>query len=122
MSKEVKDALEAAGQTIESGEVERFYNKENNFSISWYKDIKTLYNATMEKQIEVLASIKAETKATKEERNAAKKNKQKLSRPDKLKQNIQVSEEKANMDAGGTDWIRPSFIVAHELFDALPIH
>lgn len=49
MSKEVKDALEAAGSTIESGEVERFFNKEKNFSIAWYKDIKTLYNATMEK-------------------------------------------------------------------------
>ena len=49
MSKEVKDALEESGQTLESGEIERFYNKEMNFSISWYKDIKTLYNATMEK-------------------------------------------------------------------------
>jgi len=49
MSKEVKDALEAAGQTLESGEVERFFNKEMDFSISWYKDIKTLYNSTMEK-------------------------------------------------------------------------
>jgi len=30
-------------------QVERFYNTEHDFSISWYKDIPSLYNETIEK-------------------------------------------------------------------------
>ena len=29
-------------------QVERFYNKENNFSISWYSDIRSLYNRELQ--------------------------------------------------------------------------
>ena len=40
--------------------VERFFNKESNFSISWYQDVRSLYNHTIEKQVNAIEQYKKE--------------------------------------------------------------
>ena len=40
--------------------VERFYNKDANFSISWYQDVRSLYNHTIERQVQAIDEYKKE--------------------------------------------------------------
>ena len=39
-------------------QVERFFNKEANFSISWYQDVRSLYNHSIEKQVDAIQKYK----------------------------------------------------------------
>ena len=41
-------------------QVERFFNKDVNFSISWYQDVRSLYNHTIEKQVDAIQKYKNE--------------------------------------------------------------
>ncbi len=77
--------------------IDRFLNEDQNFSIGWYPNIKSLYNATLEQHLASLEKFndkksKASPKDTKH-----------------------FNEAKAPV-------IDPMFVIAHELFDALPIH
>jgi hypothetical protein len=79
--------------------VDRFTNKELNFSITWYPDLKSVYNDELEKSLVVLE------KAQKiKEKNEAKRLSQK------------------NYTEQPMPQIAPMFLFAHELFDALPVH
>ena len=71
--------------------IERFYNKDQNFSIAWWPSLKDYYNGYVQNQIDNIKNI-AESK---EEQPDAKVR--------SMMQN-------------------PCFVIAHELYDALPIH
>ena len=63
--------------TYEAGtkdnEYERFFNKEKQFSIAWYKDIKGCYNHTMERQVEIYEKMKKERENQKKTSSKGKK-------------------------------------------------
>ena len=41
-------------------QIERFHNKDLNFSISWYPDLKALYHYTLENHVEFLEQHRQE--------------------------------------------------------------
>ena len=71
--------------------IERFFNRDQNFSITWYPSVKEYYNAYVQGQIENIKKITESKERPAEEKVRS------------LMQN-------------------PCFIIAHELYDALPIH
>ncbi|TNV80554.1 hypothetical protein FGO68_gene2308 [Halteria grandinella] len=73
--------------------IERFYNTEQNFSIAWFPTLKDYYNYYLETQIKKVQSITGGDKS------------KKLSKH-------QVAQLTSN----------PVLILAHELYDALPVH
>ena len=50
---EKPEDLQSAGPI----EIERFYNKDHNFSIGWYPDLKSLYNIKLHNQLKALESF-----------------------------------------------------------------
>ena len=70
--------------------VDRFRSKEHNFSITWYSDLPSVYNDTLENSLTILD----------EQRKQMKDNKNAIQRHP----------------------LKPMFVIAHELYDALPIH
>lgn len=88
-------------------QVERFFNKEQNFSISWYPDVKALYQSTIQTQISHLENKNKSQKGQKDKNQKKKHEKIKRGQPSNTKDDSHI---------------RPMFIFAHELYDALPIH
>jgi len=74
------------------GEVDRFFNKEHNFSITWYTSMQDYHAKLSAEKMELMRSLKGESKRQQEMRQAREMMRS------------------------------PVFIFAHELFDALPIH
>ena len=95
-------------KTAEESEsqVERFYNKENNFSISWYSDVRSLYNRELQGQVEKVEAFKNELESQQKQKKGKKK---RMSPAEQQKQIDQLLS-------------KPMFVIAHELYDALPIH
>jgi hypothetical protein len=80
----------------EQGEVDRFHNKEQNFSITWYNSLNEYYNYYLEKRLDVMKNVTNKGKKKNLERDAKKQAKELMK--------------------------NPVFLIAHELYDALPIH
>ena len=55
----VSEGQGARGDTTEV-QIERFHNKDLNFSISWYPDLKALYQWTIERQVAELEKLRDE--------------------------------------------------------------
>lgn len=73
--------------------VDRFQNKDQNLSISWYPSLKDYYNEYLKVRLELVQSMTKSGKKAKLDREQA-----------------QVFMK------------NPCFVLAHELYDALPIH
>ena len=56
-------------------QVERFFNKEQNFSISWYQDVRSLYNHSIEKQVDAIQAYKNELARIEKQPKKGKKKK-----------------------------------------------
>jgi len=80
----------------ESGEIDRFFNKDLNFSISWFPSLKDYYNHYLKNRLDIVDALT----------NKGKKDK--------------LEEEKKKIAENMMK--NPCFVVAHELYDALPIH
>lgn len=87
-----------------------------NFSISWYPDLKALYSHTLETQLEALE--KARTESLKAEKKGGKGGRDKKQRP----RDTLFDSDGRRKAQTPVDVIKPMFLVAHELYDALPIH
>ena len=77
-------------------EVDRFYSKEQNFSITWYYSLNEYYQHYLNKRLGIMKNITNKGKKKNLEADAKKQAKELMK--------------------------NPVFLIAHELFDALPIH
>lgn len=77
-------------------EIDRFHNKGQNFSISWYPSFSEYYNGYLSKRLELMNTLTDKGK--------------------KKKIDADLKKQAAN------DMADPCFVIAHELFDALPVH
>ena len=80
------------GDFSQGGEVDRFFNKDHNFSITWYSSTGEFYNKLSAERLEAMKSLQGKSKRQRAMHQAR----------ELLKS--------------------PCFVIAHELFDALPIH
>ena len=94
-------------------QIERFHNKDLNFSISWYPDLRSLYNYTIEQHLEKLEQTRQKTINDKKSKKGNKKQ--------KPRDTLFDSDGKRKKPSS-VDQIKPMFVMAHELYDALPIH
>eukprot|EP00347_Sterkiella_histriomuscorum_P000709 403374808 len=82
--------------------VEKFMNTDQNFSIAWFPSLKHFYNMYLENQLKQVKEIKA-----------------------KMEQLYPHEEQAKRMTARAVienQLQNPCFVLAHELYDALPIH
>ena len=77
-------------------QVDRFKNKDQNFSINWYNSFSDYYNEYLKDRIELMNLLTNKGKKSEIEKS--------------LKS--QAEEQMRN----------PCFVIAHELYDALPVH
>lgn len=75
-------------------DIDRFFNKDQNFSITWYSSLKDYYNDYLKDRLALVDKI---TGGGKKGGELTQKQAQELMK-------------------------NPCFLIAHELFDALPIH
>ena len=75
-------------------DIDRFFNKDQNFSITWYSSLKEYYNDYLKDRLALVDKI---TDRGKKAGELTQKQAQELMK-------------------------NPCFLIAHELFDALPIH
>lgn len=76
--------------------IDRFKNKDQNFTINWYPSLSDYYNEYLKNKLDYMSDLTAKGK----------------------KQNVKDSKkQKAKFELKN-----PCFVIAHELFDALPIH
>ena len=60
MTYDIKKTKNPQKDDQEELQVERFFNKETNFSISWYSDIRSLYNLELQNQVSKVEAFKKE--------------------------------------------------------------
>lgn len=77
-------------------EIDKFLNKDQNFSISWYSSFADYYNGYLSGRLELMNALTNDGKKKKIDATLKK----------------QAAEDMQN----------PCFVIAHELFDALPVH
>lgn len=84
----------------EGPQIDKFINKDQDFSISWYPSLKDYYNEYLQVRLDVMSDL------------SGKPGKKGAKRPSKDK----VQKDAENLMKN------PCFILAHELYDALPVH
>ena len=65
VNKNAKSTGMEESSSSEGVRIERFHNKDLNFSISWYPDLKALYKYSIESQIEKIEKYRQEEKKAK---------------------------------------------------------
>ena len=79
-----------------SQDIDRFYSKDQNLSITWYSTLNEYYQHYLDKRLGIM-------------KNLTNKGKKKNLESDAKRQAKELMKN-------------PVFLIAHELFDALPIH
>ncbi|CDW71486.1 UNKNOWN [Stylonychia lemnae] len=82
--------------------IERFFNKDQNFSIAWYPTLKNYHRMYLEKQISRIKEVQEWMQ--------------------KLYPHEEQSQRKTSLKIQEEQMLNPCFILAHELYDALPIY
>ena len=77
-------------------EIDKFYNKDSNFSITWYSSLAQYYNIYLQDRLRIMNKL-------------TNKGKKKDVEQEKKRQAREMMKN-------------PCFLIAHELYDALPIH
>jgi hypothetical protein len=80
----------------EQGDIDRFHSKEQNFSITWHNSLNEYYSEYLEKRLNIMKNLTEKGK----------------------KKNLEKETKKHAAEL----MKNPVFLIAHELYDALPIH